>query len=151
VAQVQYFAGQTLLGTSVTSPYTVSLGTPSTGNHAYTAQVMDSYGVGVQSAPITVTFADPQVSSFTPLSGPVGTQVTVSGIGFGATQGSSTVTSSLRTRRIVNNLLDSINLCFGEKSVRAAPGPLSLFRWNVLGMLPDETCNSLGQLHGTDY
>jgi RHS repeat-associated protein len=134
VAQVQYFEGQTLLGTSVTSPYPVSLGTPSTGNHTYTAQVMDSYGVGVQSAPITVTFADPQVSSFTPLSGPVGTQVTVSGIGFGTTQGSSTVTFNGQAATSVISWSDT--QVVAQVPVTAISGPVAVVANNIIASGP---------------
>jgi YD repeat-containing protein len=129
VAQVQYFEGQTLLGTSVTSPYSVSLGTPSTGNHTYTAQVMDSYGVGVQSAPITITFANPQVSDFTPTTGPVGTQVAVSGIGFGATQGSSTVTFNGQAATSVVSWSDT--QVVAQVPVTAISGPVAVVANNI--------------------
>lgn len=48
------------------------------------------------------TLPDPLVDAVSPGVGPVGTQVTVSGTGFGATQGSSTITFNSRTASVLS-------------------------------------------------
>jgi len=49
-------------------------------------------GVASNGATFTVTSAAPSISSLSPVSGPVGTSVTIAGVNFGASQGTSTVT-----------------------------------------------------------
>ena len=62
------------------------------GSNSITALATDVAG-NPYSATVSVTRSNPlSLTSLSPTSGPVGTSVTISGAGFGATQGSSTVT-----------------------------------------------------------
>ena len=70
--------------TSIVAP--VPVGT-TTGNVVVTISGIASNGVN-----FTVTTTSPSITSLSPSSGPVGTSVTVTGMNFGATQGTSTVT-----------------------------------------------------------
>ena len=58
---------------------------------------------GVQSnTDVNITILGPSISSFSPTSGPVGTQVTINGSNFGSTQGASTVTFNNSSASIVS-------------------------------------------------
>ena len=58
---------------------------------------------GVQSnTDVNITILGPSISSFSPTSGPVGTQVTINGSNFGSTQGTSTVTFNTSSASIVS-------------------------------------------------
>jgi hypothetical protein len=58
---------------------------------------------GVQSnTDVNITILGPSISSFSPTSGPVGTQVTINGGNFGSTQGTSTVTFNSSSASIVS-------------------------------------------------
>src|SRR5262249_24658792 len=124
VSQVTYFEGQTILGTVSASPFSLSLGSPSVGSHTYFAQMMDSFGVSSQSAPITVTFANPQLTGFSPTNGPVGRQVTVNGIGLGATQGSSILTFNGQPATTIVSWSDT--QIVGQVPVTAISGPVAV-------------------------
>src|SRR5262249_7939280 len=85
-------SGTVLLGTN---PGTISswtdtqiVATVATGSTTGIVQVGESY-IGSNSIPFTVATAT--IANATPNSGAAGTQVTVSGSGFGSTQGSGTV------------------------------------------------------------
>ena len=49
-------------------------------------------GVGSSNTDVVFSLPNPRVASLSPVSGPIGAQVTISGTGFGATKGTSTVT-----------------------------------------------------------
>ena len=67
--------------------------------------------------------AAPQVASTNPTSGPTGTQVQISGSGFGSSQGTSTVTLNGHTQSVVNW---SDTLITAVVSSDAATGPVSV-------------------------
>jgi hypothetical protein len=75
-------------GTVVTWSDTQIVATIASGSKSGTAQILQG---GVWSDPITFTVNTPQVTSVTPVRGPVGTQVTFQGSNFGATQASGNV------------------------------------------------------------
>ncbi|HKF20416.1 MAG TPA: IPT/TIG domain-containing protein, partial [Candidatus Angelobacter sp.] len=75
-------------GTVVSWSDTQVVATVAPGAKSGTAQILQG---GVWSDPISFTVATPVVSSVTPTSGVAGTQVTLVGTGFGATQGSGNV------------------------------------------------------------
>ena len=57
VAQVEFFNGTTSLGIDATSPYSLTLTTPSVGTYILTAKATDNEGAMTTSAPITVFVA----------------------------------------------------------------------------------------------
>jgi IPT/TIG domain len=85
-------------GLSLSSAGVLS-GTPTmAGTISFTLTVTDSSAAGPKSAnspPLTLNVglgSVPNIMSLSPTSGPVGTSVTIAGVNFGATQGTSTVT-----------------------------------------------------------
>src|SRR5262249_45148051 len=83
VTSVQYFDGQTSLGTVTSSPFSLNVGVPAEGSHTYTAQVTDSAGLQAVSGADTATLSNPQITSVSPDHGKAGTQVRIIGVGFG--------------------------------------------------------------------
>ncbi|WP_224365338.1 Ig-like domain-containing protein [Hyalangium versicolor] len=76
VTQVDFYDGQTLIGTDTSAPYSVSWATRSSsgnGTHTLTAQARDSFGNVGASAPVTVTvnndFTAPTVALTSPAQG----------------------------------------------------------------------------------
>lgn len=57
VAQVQFFANDTLIGSDTTSPYTFTWPTVAAGNYVLTARATDNGGAFTTSAPVDVTVA----------------------------------------------------------------------------------------------
>ena len=84
VSKVDYYEGQTLVGTVTTAPYSLVLNAPSPGTHSYVARVTDSNDMTGQSSATNVTWALPQITGFSPAGGLSGTQVTITGVGFGS-------------------------------------------------------------------
>jgi hypothetical protein len=80
--------GSKLAGSIVSWSNTQIVATVASGAVTGSAQVQQG---GVWSNAITFTVVTPNVSSLSPTSGPVGTQVTITGTGFGTTQGSGLV------------------------------------------------------------
>jgi hypothetical protein len=80
--------GSKLAGSIVSWSNTQIVATVASGAITGSAQVQQG---GVWSNAITFTVVTPNVSSLSPTSGPVGTQVTIAGTGFGTTQGSGLV------------------------------------------------------------
>ncbi len=85
VAQVQFLAGATIIGTVTTAPYTITWVPTATGNSSLTARVLDSGGNTVTSNAVTVTVSSaPSVSITAPANNSpatVGTAVTVTATG----------------------------------------------------------------------
>jgi hypothetical protein len=100
VANVQFKVDNANTGAAITAaPYNYSLNTNalSNGNHTLTAAAADTAGNTATSAGIAVKVSNtvtavPSITSLNPVSGLVGTSVTIVGANFGATQGTSTVT-----------------------------------------------------------
>jgi hypothetical protein len=80
--------GSKLAASIVSWSNTQIVATVASGSVTGTAQVQQG---GVWTSSIALTVVTPAVTSLSPTSGPVGTQVTISGTGFGATQGSGLV------------------------------------------------------------
>jgi hypothetical protein len=85
-------------GLSLSSTGVLS-GTPTTaGTITFTVAVADSSAAGAETAAspslsLTISYGSgPTILSLSPTSGPVGTSVTIAGLNFGATQGTSTIT-----------------------------------------------------------
>jgi RHS repeat-associated protein len=67
ISKVEFFEGATLLGTSTTSPYSVSLTNVAAGSHTYTAKATDNRGGATTSSAISVSVdVSPTVSITTP-------------------------------------------------------------------------------------
>jgi RHS repeat-associated protein len=89
ISKVDYFEGQTLLGTSTAAPFTFVLNAPSPGTHNYFAKVTDSNGMVAQSSTTGVSWVVPQISGFSPVAGLPGTPVTITGTGLGTQSNNS--------------------------------------------------------------
>jgi hypothetical protein len=99
VASVQFKVDNANTGSALTAaPYSYALNTNglSNGNHILTAVATDTSGNTATSSGVSVnvnnTASTPSIVSLNPMSGVIGTPVTISGANFGATQGTSTVT-----------------------------------------------------------
>ncbi|HKV25953.1 MAG TPA: IPT/TIG domain-containing protein [Candidatus Acidoferrum sp.] len=98
VANVQFKVDGANTGSPILSaPYTYALNTKtlSDGSHVLTAVATDTSGNSATSSGVSVTVSNaipgPTISSLSPVTGVVGTSVTIAGANFGATQGTSTV------------------------------------------------------------
>jgi IPT/TIG domain-containing protein/beta-propeller repeat-containing protein len=80
--------GSKLAGSIVSWSSTQVVATVASGSITGSAQVQQS---GIWSNAISLTVITPVVSSLSPTSGPVGTQVTITGTGFGSSQGTGLV------------------------------------------------------------
>lgn len=70
ISRVDFYQGATLIGTSTTSPYTISWNSVAAGSYALTARAIDNLGATTTSAPINITVnASPAVSITTPTNG----------------------------------------------------------------------------------
>jgi hypothetical protein len=100
VTNVQFKVDNANTGAAITAaPYNYSLNTNalSNGNHTLTAAATDTAGITATSPGIAVKVSNtvtavPSITSLNPVSGLVGTSVTIVGANFGATQVTSTVT-----------------------------------------------------------
>jgi hypothetical protein len=68
IAQVQFLAGPTLLGTIFSPPYTLSWNSVGPGNYTLTARALDNWGTAATSAPVTITVTN--IPDLTPPSVP---------------------------------------------------------------------------------
>jgi cellulose 1,4-beta-cellobiosidase len=57
IVQVDFYSGNTVIGSTTTAPYTVSWNDVPPGNYALTATATDNLGASVTSAPVNVTVA----------------------------------------------------------------------------------------------
>ncbi|HLX59750.1 MAG TPA: Ig-like domain-containing protein [Planctomycetota bacterium] len=64
VAQVQFYAGSTLVGTAATAPYSATWN-PAAGSYVLTAKATDNLGATTVSAPVSVTINTPPTVSLT--------------------------------------------------------------------------------------
>ena len=91
VSTVEFFNGTTSLGVDTTPPYSISWNPPASGNYSLQARATDSQGATGTSAPVGISVLavtpGPVVSGFSPASGPVGTNVVVSGSNFSGVTG----------------------------------------------------------------
>ena len=72
IANVQFFAGLTAIGTVASAPYTATWSNVAAGTYQLTARATDSYGAVASSAPVTVTVstnAPPSVALSMPTNG----------------------------------------------------------------------------------
>jgi RHS repeat-associated protein len=70
VSRVDFYQGATLIGTSMTSPYTISWNSVAAGSYALTARATDNLGATTTSAPVNITVnAPPAVSITSPTNG----------------------------------------------------------------------------------
>lgn len=70
---------------------------------------------------VILTMPNPYVASLSPTSGPVSTQVTISGTGFGATQGSSTITFNGQTPSLIASWSDAQIVAIVPNLARSGP------------------------------
>ncbi len=86
VASVEFFAGATSLGADSTAPYSVNWVPQMPGVYTVTAVATDTEGASSTSGGSDVTVLSgsgaPQISSFSPTSGPAGSQVVLTGSNF---------------------------------------------------------------------
>jgi subtilisin family serine protease len=91
VSQVEFFSGSTSLGVDTTAPYSIAWTPAATGNYILTARATDSQGATGTSTSVTVAVVAPPpapiISSFSPASGPVGTNVLINGTNLSAITG----------------------------------------------------------------
>lgn len=99
VASVQFKVDNANTGAAITAaPYSFLLNTTTLldGNHIITAVATDTSGNTATSVAVAVKVNNavpaPSIASLNPVTGPVGTSVTVTGANFGATKGTSTIT-----------------------------------------------------------
>jgi RHS repeat-associated protein len=76
---------------------------------------------GVASNPLNFTIPNNRVSSVSPSSGAVGTQVTVAGVGFGAAQGSSTISFSGQAAASITGWSDTQIMATVPQTAAAGP------------------------------
>jgi hypothetical protein len=57
ITRVEFYSGTTLLGTSMTAPYSIIWTAPQPGSYTLTAKAYDNYGDVVTSAPVTIFIA----------------------------------------------------------------------------------------------
>ena len=70
VSRVDFYQGATLIGTSTTSPYTISWNSVAAGSYTLTARATDNLGATTTSAPVNITVdAPPTVSITSPANG----------------------------------------------------------------------------------
>ncbi|MHB1309046.1 MAG: Ig-like domain-containing protein [Limisphaerales bacterium] len=55
IATVEFFLGDTAVGTATTAPYTVTASVVAAGSYTFTAKATDSTGASTTSAPVTIT------------------------------------------------------------------------------------------------
>lgn len=65
VANVQFFAGSTLIGNAATTPYTYTWPSVAPGTYSLTAKAYDNLGLSATSSPVTVTVTPPPAVSIT--------------------------------------------------------------------------------------
>jgi len=91
ISKVEFFSGSTSLGIDTTAPYSIAWKPAVAGNYILTARATDSQGTVGTSTSVAVAVVAvlpaPTISSFSPVSGPVGTSVLINGTNL------STVTS----------------------------------------------------------
>ena len=88
---------------------------------------------GIPSNPVNYTIPNNFVASLSPASGPVGTQVTIAGTGFGATQGTSVLTFNGQLPSAIASWSDT--QIVATVPVTAASGPVAVNVNNVPGNL----------------
>ena len=71
LTKVEFYAGTTLIGTDITSPYSISWASPPTGVHTLTAKAYDGLGGVTTSAARTVTVSAANVPPSVSLTAPV--------------------------------------------------------------------------------
>ncbi|HUR47685.1 MAG TPA: FG-GAP-like repeat-containing protein, partial [Candidatus Saccharimonadales bacterium] len=85
ISRVSFFSGTNLLGTVTNAPYTILWPNVQLGSYVLRAKAFDNLGDFTTSDPIVVRVvpgAAPVVESFSPLSGPIGTAVSIIGSNF---------------------------------------------------------------------
>ncbi|NEM97762.1 N,N-dimethylformamidase beta subunit family domain-containing protein [Pontibacter burrus] len=116
IAKVEFYNGTTKLGEDTSTPYSYSWSNVAAGTYQFTARATDNSGATTASAPVTITVnsaptTTPAINSFTPLSGPVGTLVTLQGSNL---SGASKVTFGPSTAQIVSNTATEIKAIVPE-------------------------------------
>jgi uncharacterized protein (TIGR03437 family) len=99
IASVNFYAGSLLIGSSTTAPYQVTWVPPAPGSYDLTASAIDTVNRVTTSAavPITIVALPPAVATVSPTTAAAGTLVTITGSGFGTTQGAGVVWLGTRT------------------------------------------------------
>ena len=91
ISRVEFFSGSTSLGVDTTAPYSITWKPAAAGNYILMARATDSQGAVGTSTSVTVTVVAPlpapTISSFSPASGPVGTNVLINGTNLSAVSG----------------------------------------------------------------
>ena len=91
ISRVEFFSGSTSLGVDTTAPYSITWKPAAAGNYILMARAIDSQGAVGTSTSVTVTVVAPlpapTISSFSPASGPVGTNVLINGTNLSAVSG----------------------------------------------------------------
>jgi len=63
ISRVEFYAGATLVGTSIAAPYNFTWSGVGVGTYSLTARAYDGYGIAATSSAVAVTVAPPQVTS----------------------------------------------------------------------------------------
>jgi Bacterial Ig domain/Secretion system C-terminal sorting domain/Bacterial pre-peptidase C-terminal domain len=111
ITKVEFFNGATLLGTSLTAPYTYTWVSPAAGSYALTAKATDNGGSVKTSAVVNISIAiqlDAGISAITTPNGAVGTATVVPSVtlkNFGAT----TLTATPISYKVDNNAFAIFN------------------------------------------
>ena len=84
ISQVEFFSDTTSLGADSTPPYSVGWTPAASGSYTITARATDNEGAIANSPAVLITILTgngvPVISSFTPASGPAGTEVVLTGL-----------------------------------------------------------------------
>jgi hypothetical protein len=96
IAQVDFYAGSTVLGTTTTAPYTVTWNNVPAGSYALTAVATDNLGATRSSAAVNITVQAPPPP---PPPAPTGLQATAGDAQVSLTWGASSGASSYKVKR----------------------------------------------------
>lgn len=124
IASVEFYAGATLVGTSVTAPYAVTWSAVPAGSYSLTARATDNLGGSAMSAAVPITVkASPADLIRSPANGAAlyGTAVTVSGVFDGDPRTTSILVDNGNTTRMAkpadNNYSVSVPLFRGPNTL----------------------------------
>lgn len=136
ITRVQFFSGTTLIGTSVSKPYTFTWSNVPAGSYSLLAKATDNSAVVATSAAVSIRVAGPQVAITSPQTGSdvVGDEVTIHGTFVGDSYTTIWVDNGNSTRRALN---------FGNSTFAVVmPVTLGQNTYNVSVVRRDKTFDS---------